>query len=93
MPKAALHETYEGAKQLIKGSGYKISAGSYETERLICVFSVETIPGTFGHPKATVLYNKETGMVQAEGLRGAAKYFHSHDVFCGPGCYFRREIP
>lgn len=43
--------------------GIHVSAASYEDARCIYVFSVEAIPGTFGHPKHTTHLNKKTGEV------------------------------
>lgn len=43
--------------------GIRVSAASYEDDRSVYVFSVDVIPGTFGHPKHTTHVNKQTGEV------------------------------
>ncbi len=50
---------FKQAEQEMRDAGYKVSAGSWEDDSMVCVFSVETHgPTTYNHPKKTVEFNK-----------------------------------
>lgn len=53
--------TFEFAVAMLVSFGFTVSPGSYDFDNLLYVFSNEVAKGTMGHPKAGVLYNKETG--------------------------------
>lgn len=56
--------TLETLQGLIRQAGYSNSAADWENENFIFAFSREICgPATYGHPKATARYNKETKML------------------------------
>jgi hypothetical protein len=68
-PLPALHETLTGAKQLIIGSGYRVSASCFENDTVIYACSVESAGrGTFMHPKAEIIFHKDRNTVQTIGF-------------------------
>ena len=55
--------TIETVKQLVRDAGFTPSAGSWEDERRIVAFSVESYgPGTYGSSKCLIEYKKDREM-------------------------------
>lgn len=54
--------TLNELKAEVAAAGYRVSAGSFENERMVYAASVETVRGTMGHPCFEVSFNKESGI-------------------------------
>ena len=53
--------TLEDLRKLVELAGFKPSAGSWEDDDRIFAFSIESVPGTMGHPRFALQYNKAIG--------------------------------
>ena len=59
--------TIEDLKSRLADRGYRPSAGCWEDEETICVFSSQTHgPETYNHPCATIIYSKSLGKITQE---------------------------
>lgn len=54
--------TLDELKAEVIAAGFHVSAGSFEDGVMIYAASVETVPGTMGHPRYEVSYRKESGI-------------------------------
>lgn len=60
--------TLQECQQLVKESGYKnFFSADWENDMHVYAFSVESIPGTYGHPAYTVHYQKFSGWLSETG--------------------------
>jgi hypothetical protein len=69
MPTVTL--TLEDMTKLVSLAGFGPSAGSWEDDDRIFAFSIESVPGTMGHPRFAIRYDKATG----ELLRDNRPYY------------------
>jgi hypothetical protein len=63
-----LHQKFslEQAKQMIVEMGGTVCNGaSWEDDRNIYASSVQTVRGTYGHPRYEVMFSKESGWLSA----------------------------
>jgi len=59
--------TIEALKRRLTDRGYRPSAGCWEDDETICVFSVTTYgPATYNHPCATIIYSKSLCKITQE---------------------------
>ena len=56
-----MKHTLESLKAEVIKAGFTVSSGSCEDDIGIVAFSVETVPGTWGHPQFEAYYSKLTG--------------------------------
>ena len=56
--------TLESLKDEVRKAGYTPSAGSWEDSENICVFSTESVPGCYGHPRFEASYSRTTGWLR-----------------------------
>jgi hypothetical protein len=64
-PKYIQPHTLATCKARVVELGFTVDeASSWENDRWIYAFSVECYPGSYGEPKVTVGFSKETGYLQ-----------------------------
>ncbi len=52
---------------MVRAAGFTNCSADWENDAHVYAFSLEAVPGTFGHPKFTAHYGKYTGYLSVTG--------------------------